>query len=50
MGYFLTTDPEIAVPPNSCASPKTHIPASRVKERGHRFYMPEIGRWVSPQI
>ena len=47
MGYFLTTSPETAVPPNSYASPKTHTPASPVKERGHRFYMPETGRWAS---
>ena len=47
MGYFLTTSPETAVPPKSWATPKTHTPASPVKERGHRYYMPEIGRWVS---
>jgi len=45
MGYFLTTSPENAVPQNSCASLKTHTPDSRVKERGLRYFMPEIGRW-----
>jgi len=47
MGYYLTTEPEAAVPPKSWATPKTHVPGSRVKERGLRFYMPEIGRWLS---
>ena len=47
MGYFLTTEPETAVPANSRLSPKTHTPASPVKERGYRYYQPETGRWVS---
>jgi len=47
MGYFLTTEPETAVPANSRLSPKTHTPASPVKERGYRFYNPEVGRWQS---
>ena len=47
MGYFLTTEPETAVPANSRLSPKTHTPASPVKERGHRYFQPEIGRWLS---
>jgi hypothetical protein len=49
MGYSLTTspEPENAVPGKSDVSPKTHVPGSRVKERGHRYYMPETGRWVS---
>jgi RHS repeat-associated protein len=46
MGYFLTTSPEKAVPENSWATPKTHTPDPPVKERGHRYYMPEIGRWL----
>ena len=47
MGYYFTAEPENAVPPNSCATPKTHTPGSPVKERGHRYYQPEIGRWCS---
>ena len=47
MGYYYTTSPENAVPPNSCAMPKTHTPASPVKERGYRYYSPEMGRWLS---
>jgi hypothetical protein len=39
MGYYLTTSPETAVPVKSWGMPKTHTPASPVKERGHRFYM-----------
>ncbi len=47
MGYYYTADPENAVPPKSWATPKTHIPGSSVKERGHRFCLPETGRWLS---
>lgn len=47
MGYYLTTEPENAVPAKSFASPKTHTPLSPVKERGLRFYQPETGRWIS---
>ena len=47
MGYFLTTEPENAVPPNSCASPKTHVPDPRVSERGLRYLNTELGRWTS---
>ena len=47
MGYYYTSDPEIAVPPKFCATPKTHTPGSPVKERGHRYFSPEIGTWVS---
>jgi RHS repeat-associated protein len=47
MGYYLTTDPQNAVPPKSWATPKTHTPGSPVKERGHRYFMPETGRWMS---
>jgi RHS repeat-associated protein len=47
MGYFLTTSPETAVPESSLASPKTHTPFSRVKERGRRFYSPELARWLN---
>ena len=46
MGYFLTTLPA-RPPPQPLASPKTHVPGSPVKERGHRFYSPGLGRWVS---
>jgi len=45
MGYYYTVESENAVPGKFHASPKTHTPASPVKERGHRFYMPETGRW-----
>jgi len=47
MGYYYTTEHETAVPGKSSASPKTHTPGSPVKERGHRYYMPESGRWAS---
>ncbi len=47
MGYFLTTSPETAVPPKSWATPKTHTPASPVKERGRRYYQSETGRWMA---
>ena len=47
MGYFLTTEPENAVPPKSLATPKTHVPGSRVKDLGQRYYLPETGRWAS---
>ena len=47
MGYYYTVEAENAVPPNSCAMPKTHTPGSPVKERGLRYYNPKIGRWVS---
>jgi RHS repeat-associated protein len=46
MGYYYTTEPENAVPGKFHASPKTHTPGSRVKERGHRYYQPEVGRWL----
>ena len=46
MGYY-TSEPEAAPRVISCASPKTHTPASPVKERGHRFYSPGLGRWSS---
>jgi RHS repeat-associated protein len=46
MGYFLTTS--FAQPcDRSHASPKTHVPLSRLQERGLRYYSPELGRWVS---
>jgi len=47
MGYYYTTEPETAMPPNSFASPKTHVPGSRVSERGYRYYQPEVGRWAN---
>jgi RHS repeat-associated protein len=47
MGYYYTASPETAVPEKSCATPKTHTPGSPVKERGFRYYMPEIGRWTA---
>ena len=47
MGYYYTSEPEAAPGVVSCASPKTHTPGSPVKERGHRYYMPEVGRWTS---
>ena len=47
MGYYYNAEPENAVPPNSRVSPKTHTPASPVKERGHRYFHPETGRWLS---
>jgi len=47
MSYYYTTEPGNAVPGKSCANPKTHVPGSSVKERGHRYYSSEIGRWLS---
>jgi len=47
MGYFLTSWAENAVQEKSLASPKTHTPLSPVKERGYRYYSPELGRWPS---
>lgn len=47
MGYFLTTEPENAVPGKSLASPKTHTPGSRLQERGLRYYSANMARWLS---
>jgi RHS repeat-associated protein len=47
MGYYDTPEPEAAPRVISCASLKTHTPGSPVKERGHRFYSPAVGRWLS---
>ena len=47
MGYFFTPEVETAVPGKSCASPKTHVPLSRLSNLGHRYYSPEVGRWLS---
>jgi len=47
MGYYYTAEPENAVPAKFWATPKTHVPGSPVKERGYRYLMPEISRWVS---
>jgi RHS repeat-associated protein len=46
MGFSLTTllARPSARPP---ASPKTHTPLPRLQERGHRFYSPEVGKWVN---
>jgi RHS repeat-associated protein len=46
MGYSLTT---LLAPPSarSHASPKTHVPLPRLQERGHRYYSPEVGRWLN---
>jgi hypothetical protein len=47
MGYYDTPEPEAAPRVISCASLKTHTPGSPVKERGHRYYSPGMGRWCS---
>jgi len=47
MAYFLTSQPENAVPGKSWVPPKTHTPGSRLEKRGSRFYMPGLGRWAS---
>jgi len=47
MGYFYKAEPEAAPRAISWAMPKTHTPASPVKERGHRYYNPAVGRWLS---
>lgn len=31
----------------SLAPPKTHTPGPQLQQRGHRYYSPEIGRWLS---
>jgi RHS repeat-associated protein len=46
MGYHLTTSPDQPAT-RSHASPKTHTPLPRLQERGHRFYSPAVGRWIS---
>jgi RHS repeat-associated protein len=46
MGYHLTTSLDLPAA-RSYASPKTHVPGSRLQERGHRFYSSEVGRWVN---
>jgi hypothetical protein len=46
MGYHLTNS--LACPSTrSHASPKTHVPGSRLQERGLRFYNTELSRWIS---
>jgi len=47
MGYYYTNSAENAWPGKSWGMPKTHTPDPPVKERGQRFYMPELSRWVS---
>jgi len=47
MGYYDTPEPEAAPRVISCASPKTHVPGSRVKERGHRYYSANLSRWIN---
>ena len=47
MGYFLTSACRERVAGMSSAQPKTHTPFSRVKERGRRYYSPNLGRWLS---
>jgi RHS repeat-associated protein len=42
MGYHAT-----ASFPSPFATPKTHTPFSRLQERGHRYYSPSLGRWLS---
>ena len=39
MGYFYTTEPEIAaIPKESSVSPKTHTPCLSMKERGQTYH------------
>ena len=50
MGYHLSID--IAQDRNSTFGhflgiPKTHTPVSRLQGRGHRYYSPGLGRWIS---
>ena len=47
MPYTYTTAPRPVPLARSLATPKTHTPGSRLQERGHRFYNPGLGRWVS---
>lgn len=47
MGYFLTSEAENAVPGKSAVAPKTHTPLPQLEKRGHRYYNPGLGRWVS---
>jgi RHS repeat-associated protein len=50
MGYF-PTDSALAARKRTAAfqpvGPKTHTPCSPKQDRGHRFYNPVVGRWVS---
>jgi hypothetical protein len=46
MGYFLTDLPKLP-PAEPDVRPKTHTPFPRVKDRGRRFYSPNLGRWTN---
>ena len=46
MGYHLTNSLARSSS-RSHASPKTHVPGSRLQERGHRFYSTELSRWIN---
>ena len=47
MGYHLPAEIDPASRAGSFATPKTHTPLPRMKERGQRFYSPTLGRWIS---
>lgn len=47
MSYTYTSALENAWPGKSPASPKTHVPGSRLQERGHRFYSATLARWIN---
>jgi len=47
MAYTYISDLNNAWPAKSFAVPKTHTPGPRVKNLGHRFYNPGMGRWVN---
>jgi len=48
MGYYYTSEPESAPGAISCASPKTHTPGSRVKERGYHLTITNDTRPAAP--
>ena len=43
MGYYLQESMSASSP----GTPKTHTPVPPTQERGLRYYIPEIGRWIN---
>ena len=46
MGYSVTTSLD-QPSARSLASPKTHVPGSRLSDAGHRYYSATLSRWIS---
>ena len=48
MGYFvITAELEESGHPSAFVLPKSHTPGPQLQQRGHRYYNPELGRWIS---